>query len=157
MVGLNEEKIEFREIDTGDSLLVKELHAILFPATYGFMYCRKILRRETGCVCVLVYAGAQCVGIMTTRRDGDSVYITGLGIVRSYRRRGVGRECLGFLLEKTEWAVGYALHTEKENTAAVLFYKKFGASVEGTVCGYYGPGRDAVLLTVSREVLLSSF
>lgn len=77
---------------------------------------------------------------------GDPTDVLRLAVLPGARRRGVGRELLGALLEHAgERSV--LLEVEAGNAAARALYAAAGFTEIDRRPGYYGPGRDALVLS----------
>lgn len=77
---------------------------------------------------------------------GDPADVLRLAVLPGARRRGVGRELLGALLEHAgERSV--LLEVEAGNAAARALYAAAGFTEIDRRPGYYGPGRDALVLS----------
>lgn len=77
---------------------------------------------------------------------GDPADVLRLAVLPGARRRGVGREVLGALLEHAgERSV--LLEVEAGNSAARALYAAAGFTEIDRRPGYYGPGRDALVLS----------
>ena len=79
--------------------------------------------------------------------DGD-VELIAVGVLDAHRRIGLGgallTECLGCAAE--QGARGLLLEVSEDNREARALYGKIGFSEVGRRTGYYGSGRDALLL-----------
>ena len=68
------------------------------------------------------------------------LYIMTLGVLASYRGRGIGTKLLEHVLANVG-ALGEVksiyLNVQSNNDEAIAFYKKFGFSVTGTIENYY--------------------
>ncbi len=88
-------------------------------------------------------------GILMTGPEAD---IQTVAVAPVARGRGVGRALVAALLDRA-WVGGARIvHLEvgSDNTPARALYERLGFGVVGLRRDYYGPGRDAVLMTWRR-------
>lgn len=79
----------------------------------------------------------------------DELHINSLAVRESWRRRGVARAMLAFVLDtaKRAGASRATLEVRRSNTAAMGLYADFGFVVAGNRPGYYtDPREDALVL-----------
>jgi ribosomal-protein-alanine N-acetyltransferase len=89
----------------------------------------------------------------------DEVHILNIAVHPSFRRQGIARRLLTFVLEfsKKKGCSYFALEVRSGNQAAIELYKGFGFKTAGIRKGYYSDtGEDAILMeldlkAVSRE------
>lgn len=92
---------------------------------------------------------AAVVGYVCLWLVADEVHITNLAVDPAHRRRGVGRQLLGTILElyRAEGARVAALEVRPSNHEARRLYEAFGFRQVGLRRGYYfDTGEDAVLM-----------
>ncbi len=79
--------------------------------------------------------------------DADA-HIMNLAVTAAGRRQGVGRRILDELLSAAGrlGAQRVTLEVRSENVAALALYESVGLECVGVRPGYYGPGRDAVIM-----------
>lgn len=82
-----------------------------------------------------------CVGlaIAEPRAWNRSLWIWELGVAATHRRRGIGRQLLGTLSQRTGEAGLRVLvcETQTTNVPAIDFYRKVGFDLEGVDLSYY--------------------
>lgn len=84
-------------------------------------------------------------------KDGKGEIIS-LAVDPKFRRKGIGRKLLNFILDKfgKKEISALKLHVRTKNRGAIKFYQKFGFQVLKTVKNYYPNGEDTYLM---RKVL----
>lgn len=87
-------------------------------------------------------------GVVIARAVADEAEILTIGVVPAARRRGLGRKLLDAAMTEAarRGAVSMFLEVAAENAAALALYARAGFGPAGRRPGYYGAGRDAVLL-----------
>lgn len=90
------------------------------------------------------------VGWIAFRRVLDEAELLRVAVDPDARRRGVARALLehGLAVVGEHGARECHLEVAAENAAALALYRAFGFREVGRRKGYYGVGRDALLLTV---------
>jgi N-alpha-acetyltransferase 50 len=149
---------------------LKVLNAKLFPVAYKEPFYKDILANHletsrmvfysdvlVGNVCCRVEAipdvsfcifflgGSGCHSCLTPlrRQDADAsrVYIMTLGVLRPYRRLGIGQTALEYVLndvcKSSSNIKAVRLHVQSSNEEAIAFYKKAGFESVETIPGYY--------------------
>jgi ribosomal protein S18 acetylase RimI-like enzyme len=89
----------------------------------------------------LAFSGCQPVGEITVQwqlvSDRLVLYISSIGVVPAFRRRGVATRLMDFVRENS-WDARYIhLHTHEDNYGAQNLYKKLGFVQVGRVPKYY--------------------
>lgn len=93
--------------------------------------------------------GTPVVGYLCLWLIADELHITNFAVDPAYRRRGIGRQLMGTLLElyRQEGATRAALEVRPGNDQARRLYEAFGFRQVGLRKGYYfDTGEDAVLM-----------
>jgi ribosomal-protein-alanine N-acetyltransferase len=99
-------------------------------------------------------AGGHPVGYLIAyphKLDGQPVmYVGGVGVAPTYRRRGVGAQLMQALLAEhpSLW-----LHVRAGNTAAIALYRGLGMRERQRLSHFYSNGEDAILLETSEHGL----
>lgn len=77
----------------------------------------------------------------------DELHITLVAVAADQRRRGLGAEVLGALLEtgRSQGALHATLEVASGNAAAVALYRRLGFRDAGIRRGYYRNGDDALI------------
>ena len=84
-------------------------------------------------------------GFVLARAAGGEAEILTLAVHPAVRRRGLARKLLARVLDKTGGDPVF-LEVAADNAAAQALYRSSGFVPCGQRPGYYGPGRDAVIL-----------
>jgi ribosomal protein S18 acetylase RimI-like enzyme len=91
--------------------------------------------------------GDDCVGTAAYRiRPDRSVYLSNIAILPAYRRKGLGRAAVMFLLARCQGASRIDLVTHPENEGALHLYMSFGFKVESRKEDYFGDGEPRLVL-----------
>ncbi|SAM06012.1 hypothetical protein [Absidia glauca] len=149
------QRIALGDITVNNLGQLRKLNSVLFPIDYQPSFYDEVLRVEE--FAKLVYYNDVCVGSVCCRKEAaedgkDNIYIMTLGVLKPYRRLGLGDQLLQHILAeagKSENAVRKVyLHVQVNNDAAVAFYKKHGFQVVQTDKDYYKDvePRDAFVL-----------
>ncbi|HEX7390921.1 MAG TPA: GNAT family N-acetyltransferase [Acidiphilium sp.] len=87
-------------------------------------------------------------GVVIARAVADEAEILTIGVIPAARQRGIGRELLAAAMAEAarRGAVSMFLEVAAENAAALVLYARAGFVEAGRRRGYYGAGRDALLL-----------
>jgi ribosomal protein S18 acetylase RimI-like enzyme len=91
------------------------------------------------------------VGSAAYRVRGDgSVHISSVTVHPDYRRRGVARAAMRFLLELNPEAARIDLVTHPENAPALALYSSLGFVIEERLEDYYGDGEPRLMLALQQ-------
>ena len=96
---------------------------------------------------VVAVCGGEVVGyagVWIVKGEGQ---ITNVAVHPDYRRRGVGRELVGRLIEACGDVDSVTLEVRKSNTAARLLYAEMGFEACGERKKYYEGVEDALIMT----------
>ncbi len=97
-----------------------------------------------------VKAGGQVVGTAAYRlRPDGSIYISNVAVDPEYRRRGIARAAMFFILEKCKGAHLVELVTHPKNKNALRLYRSLGFAVESPQENYFGDGEPRLVLTLT--------
>merc|ERR1712178_185523 len=158
----------------------KMINQAVFPVQYVDAFYRDAQKSEihfsklayfndlvVGGVCFrLEDASSPEIGMVNKTIKADQIkqaplkraYIMTLGVLTPYRRYGVGKKMLGWVIEKAKSlkdVSGIYLHVQTNNDVAKSFYEKLGFIQEGGVFeGYYKKidPPDAFMLKIDVEV-----
>ncbi len=111
----------------------------VFRATLLLPYARYYAAEEEG----------EIVGICGVRNIAGVGEISNVGVLPSYRGRGIASRMLALLLEdgKKEGIPEHTLEVRAGNTAAIALYRKFGFLTEGIRRDFYdAPKEDAWIM-----------
>ena len=76
----------------------------------------------------------------------DELHIANIAVHPDYRRMGLGKKFMEYILEKFGDAEFAFLEVRPSNTAAVKLYQSFGFKVLSTRKHYYHDGEDALVM-----------
>jgi [ribosomal protein S18]-alanine N-acetyltransferase len=88
-------------------------------------------------------------------RSDHSVYISNVAVDPTYRRQGIARSAMSFILEKCKGNSRIDLVTHPENEAALQLYMSLGFKVESRQENYFGDGEPRLVLSSTRPRLAS--
>ncbi|KAG0175079.1 N-alpha-acetyltransferase 50 [Apophysomyces sp. BC1034] len=87
------ERIALGDVTPNNIGTLQRLHSVLFPVHYGDKFYKEVL--EAGEFAKLVYYNDICVGSVCCRVEIDNentrLYMMTLGVLESYRNRGLGK------------------------------------------------------------------
>jgi ribosomal protein S18 acetylase RimI-like enzyme len=99
----------------------------------------------------LIKMGDIVVGTAAYRsRPDESIYISNVAIEPIYRRRGIARAAMWFILGKLKGTRRIDLVTHPENKNALRLYASFGFKVESRQENYFGDGEPRLVLALTR-------
>lgn len=118
------------------------------PRLYGWLQSRAAALKEIRETCLyFIMVGEAAVGTAGYRlRPDGSVYIGNLAVAPAFRRQGIGRAAMAFLLEQNKGAPRVDLVTHPENVSALALYAAFGFAVESRQENYFGDGEPRLVL-----------
>jgi ribosomal-protein-alanine N-acetyltransferase len=87
-------------------------------------------------------------GLVLGRVAADEAEILTIAVLPGVRGQGIGRGLVGALLARLgrEGITRVFLEVERDNLPALAVYRRAGFMQVGERRGYYGPGRDALVL-----------
>ncbi|KAI8084882.1 acyl-CoA N-acyltransferase [Halteromyces radiatus] len=149
------QRIALGDITINNIGQLRKLNSVLFPIEYKASFYEEVL--HVGEFAKLVYYNDVCVGSVCCRKevaqdDQTNLYIMTLGVLKPYRRLGLGDQLLEHILkeasDKENKINKVYLHVQTNNDAAVAFYKKHGFEITRTDKDYYKEvePRDAYVL-----------
>lgn len=161
----NRIEAELSKFTKHNLMLVKLLNDKLFPVVYGENFYTEAL--DVGEFAKIAYyqdiaIGTFCCvsepignGNINDSNHKKNIYVRTLGVLGPYRRLGVGRQMLNFIIkqcEKDKTIEKIYLHVQPINKEALQFYTSCGFKAVDVIHGYYrqlpdeGNQRVAVLL-----------
>jgi ribosomal protein S18 acetylase RimI-like enzyme len=125
------------------------IDAQVFPRP-SIQFHRELVRAGTRILVLRPARGERPMGFCSTHRSGDTLHITALATDPEYRRRGGGRALLeaAISLGKRLRVAKITLEVGQENSSAIALYEGAGFTAIRTLLSYYGPGEDALGLTL---------
>jgi [ribosomal protein S18]-alanine N-acetyltransferase len=138
-----------REMTAGDipPVMVIERSSFITPWTEG-MFRSQLRFRDRAINLVLVENGT-VAGYAAAWIAYDEIHLLSIAVAPAARRRGLGGEILGAVLErgKARGAVRAILEVREGNAAARAFYRMHGFIDIGTRRRYYSDtGEDAIIM-----------
>jgi ribosomal-protein-alanine N-acetyltransferase len=136
-----------------DAALLARLHAACFAKSWDKEAMATFIAGP-GTLCLVGFAEddeRRPVGLLIVRRAADEAELLTIGVVPSYRRRGIAKA----LLERAMKALREAgvthlfLEVDKGNMAALSLYRTLGAGPVGQRPGYYENGADAAIFSLA--------
>jgi ribosomal-protein-alanine N-acetyltransferase len=127
-------------------------------AAYQFPWSEGIFRDclRVGYVCRVVEAGDEMAGYGIMSVGAGEAHILNVCIANEYRRRGLARKLLLYLLERARASGMYEafLEVRPSNTTAAHLYQSMGFQQVGVRRGYYQSTAGREDAAVLRRVLL---
>ena len=126
---------------------LKVLQSVIFPVKYNDRFYTNLVNAPSE-LSRLAFYGDAAVGAVCCREDlneknkpNGKLYIMTLGVLSPYRRLGIGRQLLNYVLTelapKRPGIHSIYLHVHIENLAAIEFYKMAGFEVTERLENYY--------------------
>jgi ribosomal-protein-alanine N-acetyltransferase len=147
--------VNFRDAHAGESAELAALHEQVFETS---VWDAAFWRNEAGdpnqIVLVADPGEARPVGVLALRMIAPEAEVLTLAVHPDWRRRGCARGLLTTALPRLAAAgIGRLfLEVAEQNTAAAALYGGLGFRATGRRKGYYGMGKDAVLMERSVSV-----
>jgi [ribosomal protein S18]-alanine N-acetyltransferase len=146
---------ERARVGEADSLVTFE-QRVADPRLYGtpsdLQRARREIRRNR---LYFVKSGDAIVGTAAfCSKPGNRVYISNVAVDPRYRRQGIARAAVSFILERCSGASRIELVTHPENEAALRLYSSFGFKVQSRHENYFGDGEPRLVL--ARETIANS-
>ena len=97
----------------------------------------------------------EAVGYIGMHCDADECYIANVGVLKEYRRMGVGSALVKYASDKAkEMKMSFiSLEVRPSNTAAVRIYERFGFERVGLRKNFYSePKEDGAIMTLCFAV-----
>jgi ribosomal protein S18 acetylase RimI-like enzyme len=118
------------------------------PQLYGPPLDRNACAREIAgnALYFVEVAGALAASAAWKLRDDGSAYLSSIAVDPDFRRRGVARAAMLFLLEEAKGCARIDLVTHPDNVAAIALYRSLGFVVERRQENYFGDGEPRVVM-----------
>ena len=143
---------------------LKVLQSVIFPVRYNDRFYTNVVAASPD-LSRLAFYGDAAVGAVCCREDtvegknipNGKLYIMTLGVLSAYRRLGIGRQLLNYVLDeiikKRPHIQQIYLHVHVNNDAAIEFYKQAGFEVSERLENYYSKldPPDCFILTRSAK------
>ena len=85
-------------------------------------------------------------------RPDNSVFISNVAVDPTYRRQGIARATMLFILEKCKGNSRVDLVAHPENKNAIQLYTSLGFKVEARQENYFGDGEPRLVLALTRLI-----
>ncbi len=147
---VSETVIDFRPMIASDVERVMEIERASFPYPWSQAFFYQELKVSCASA-VLALAGEQAIGYVIYWLVSGEVDIHNLAVHPGYRRRGVARALLHWVIgdAKERGAGRITLEVRKSNTGAQDLYRSLGFAEQGVRKGYYSDdGEDALAMAL---------
>ncbi len=143
--------VSFEPMVAADLPQVLEIERLVFesPWSAGLFLHELKLPFSRSRVARVANGGRTVVGYACWWIVGDEVHILNLAVHPDYRRRGIGHAMVQLVLDDAaqQGAASVSLEVRRENEPAQHLYRAFGFTEAGVRRNYYGPGKDAIIMT----------
>lgn len=145
-------RVEIRAARAEDAAEIARLAKRSLPEAWSEDALCQVLARPDyrGLVAEIGDLPERLVGYAIGQRVLDEIDIQSVAVEPEWRRSGLGRKLVEWLLARAraEGAVRASLEVRRANAAARLLYEGLGFQAEGVRPRYYSDGDDALLLGV---------
>ncbi len=139
-------KINIRPMTLDDVDQVVQLeHQIFIDAWSKESFIREVEGKEYAHPLVLEVDG-QLAGYAIVWHYFDELHIANFAIHPDFRRKGLGKQLMRYILEQFGTAHFAFLEVRKSNVAAINLYRSFGFKAIQIRKKYYRDGEDAVVM-----------
>lgn len=134
---------------------IMEVERTCFQAAWTYeQYAQGMTQTDRHCSVVARWEG-RVVGYAAMDRGGLEAHIATLGVLPNFRRQGIGRALLRYLLQ---WARQHGVETvslevRQSNVAAQQLYRQHGFVPVGQRCRYYTDNGEDALIMVREDPL----
>ena len=80
------------------------------------------------------------------KREDESYYISNMAVDPTYRKQGIARKALDFILKKCKNTWRIDLVTHPENFRSIPLYESFGFFAESRIEDFYGDGEARIVM-----------
>lgn len=116
-----------------------------FSKPYPRDLIANLLRDCQGSFLVAEYLPGTIVGYCVAAEKGNWAHLISVGVLRQYRRRGVGKALIRRLIASLSSRVNeLRLEVKEGNREAIMLYKEMGFEQMGSIRNYYEDGSSAV-------------
>ena len=143
-----------REASLADVKDLLRIEEECFEYPYDIAVFEAMLKNR-GCTVLLAEAFGNPIGYVAFEKKGYVGTILSIGVVKRFRRRGVGTYLMSQALRmlKEDGARRIVLQVSVKNSAARRLYEKLGFKAEGLLKGYYRGEEDAILYSLEYDTL----
>ena len=137
--------VRIRRATQGDLEGICRIEDDSFTEPYPHNLLAKLLRDCPDNFFVAEATPRNLVGYCVASQDGNIAHLISIGVLREYRRRGVGTELTQALIGSLGSAVGeLRLEVKQGNTEAIQLYEGLGFRQVNFIENYYGDGSPAL-------------
>jgi len=116
-----------------------------FSDPYPHDLIAKLLRDCPNTFFVAEYSPATIAGYCVASEKGKSAHLISIGVLRKYRRRGIGTALIQRLLANLSPTVKeLRLEVKRDNREAIVLYEELGFKQVGLIENYYQDGSTAL-------------
>jgi len=118
------------------------------PRLYGPPLDRDACASEiaNNCLYFVEVDGALAATAAWKLREDGSAYLSSIAVDPAFRRRGIARAAMLFLLEEARGCARIDLITHPDNTAAIALYRSLGFAIESRKEDFFGDGEPRVVM-----------
>ncbi len=137
-----------RKMESGDIPIVSEIERNSFPSPWSELSFRSELRNPMT-ECIVADASGEIIGYLCVSMVLDEAHLLTFGVSPLWRRRGVGRSMMVYILDMLRGSGirNLFLEVRPSNQPAIRLYESLGFSRIGLRRGYYSfPREDAIVM-----------
>jgi len=137
-----------RKMDAWDIPIVSEIERNSFPSPWSELSFRSELQNPLT-ACVVADAGGEVIGYLCVSMVLDEAHLLTFGVSPLWRRRGVGRSMMVYILDMLRGSGirNLFLEVRPSNHPALRLYESLGFRRIGLRRGYYSfPKEDAMVM-----------
>lgn len=147
-------KIKLAPMTEDDLDAVMEIERLSFPTCWSKKLFLNELENPNSSIILARDESGSIIGFACFWTIVDEVHILKIAVRPRFRRQGIAKRLLAYVLEssKGKGACCLFLEVRNRNHPAIAFYKGFGFIETGTRKGYYeDTGEDAVMMELELE------
>ncbi len=150
--------LQLRPMSINDCAQVAQLEAASFAAMPHVAWTRQMFEDELalpGRSWWVAHDRGTIVGFAGGMLAGDGFEVSDVAVAETRRREGIATRLLARLAYDAQMlnAPAISLEVDVDNPAARALYAALGFEERGRRTGYYGPGRDALIMTAQLPLL----
>ena len=146
-------KLTFKKATQKDAAKLVEMDKIIFTRPFDIFFTepefKKIFNHkgETG----FIYNGKKLTGYYSwIDIDKNVTELMSIGILPEFQGKGIGSECVKYILSNLKKKKRIILVTHPKNIGALKTYMKHGFEIYGFKENHYGPGHHRVMMQKSN-------
>jgi [ribosomal protein S18]-alanine N-acetyltransferase len=139
--------VDLRPLGARDLDAIEDIEKRAYPTPWSRSMFAGELAKPSG-LCVGAFQGGEMLGYLITARYVDAWHVMNIAVDTPYRGRGIARNLLVHLFERTigDGERGYTLEVRVSNAAAIHLYESLGFVATGLRRGYYTDNREDALI-----------